>query len=257
MPWARAGAGAVATQALANLSYGPEGLTLLARGKSAAEVVSDLTGPDDERAHRQLGVVDSSGGAASFTGPDCLHWAGGVTGDGYCCQGNILTGPEVVEAMAAAFEAAEGELAARLLAALEAGDLAGGDSRGRQSAAIYVVQEGAGYGGTIDRSVDLRVEDHGAPIPELKRLFDMHRLLFPRKEDLEFLDVDETLASELREHLSAAGHDPGNGPGYDSALRDALYAYCGTENLEERWTDDPKIEAGVLSYLRTTSTARR
>ena len=250
VPWAEAGAGAVATQALANLSYGPEGLKLIRGGESAEAAVKILTEPDPESSQRQVGVVDAQGRAASFTGSDCLHWAGGVTGNGYCCQGNILTGPDVVEAMAAAFESTEGELAYRLLAALEAGDAAGGDSRGRQSAALYVVQEGAGYGGTIDRSVDLRVDDHGAPIPELRRLLGMHRLLFPRKEDLDFIYVDESLADEMRELLSAQGYSPGDGEGYDAGLRDALFAYCGTENLEERWTEESKIERGILDYLR-------
>lgn len=250
VPWARAGAGAVATQALANLAYGPDGLALLASGARAQDVVEQLTGADEDSAHRQLGVVDAAGRTATFTGSECLHWAGGVTGDGYCCQGNILTGPEVVEVMSRTFTGSEGELAARLLAALEAGDTAGGDSRGRQSAALYVVREGGGYGGGIDRSVDLRVEDHGAPIDELKRLFAMHKLLFPRPEDLNFIAVDEALAAELRTLLSAAGYEPGSGAGYDAALRGALYAYCGTENLEERWSEEAKIEQEVLTFLR-------
>ncbi|MBA2725065.1 MAG: DUF1028 domain-containing protein [Actinobacteria bacterium] len=250
VPWAQAGTGAVATQALANLAYGPDGLALLASGASAQDAVEQLTGADEDSAQRQLGVVDAKGRAASFTGSDCFDWAGGVTGDGYCCQGNILTGPEVVEVMASTFTESEGDLAARLLAALEAGDRAGGDSRGRQSAALYVVREGGGYGGGIDRYVDLRVEDHGAPIDELKRLFTMHKLLFPRPEDLNFIAVDEALAAELRTLLSAAGYEPGSGVGYDGALRGALYEYCGTENLEERWSEEAKIEQEVLTFLR-------
>lgn len=255
VPWAQAGAGAVATQALANLAYGPEGLALLASGMGAEEVVRDLTRGDAENSHRQVGIVDAVGRAATFTGSDCLHWAGGLTGEGYCCQGNILTGPDVVEAMAKAFEETKGELAARLLAALQAGDLAGGDSRGRQSAALYVVRDGGGYGGTVDRSVDLRVEDHPLPIPELKRLFDMHKLLFPRKEDLSFLEIDKPLADELRRSLLSLGYEPGEGEGYDAALREALYSYCGTENLEERWDEGERVERGVLAYLRDQASA--
>jgi uncharacterized Ntn-hydrolase superfamily protein len=250
VPWVRARAGAVATQALANLSYGPEGLDRLARGERAAEVIEALTGKDEDSAHRQLGIVDAAGTSATFTGSECFDWAGGRTGDGYCCQGNILTGPDVVDRMAEAFERTTGELAVRLLAALSAGDAAGGDRRGRQSAAVYVAREGGGYGGGIDRSVDLRVEDHPEPIPELERLFHLHRLYFPRPEDLEFVPVDEALAEELRGALKAAGYEPGDGAGYAS-VRDALFEYIGSENLEERWTEDPTIEAGILEHLRS------
>lgn len=255
VPWASAGAGAVATQALANLAYGPEGLALLRTGASAEDVIATLTGADDEAAHRQLGVVDVSGEAATYTGSECLDWAGGVKGIGFCCQGNILAGPEVVQRMSEAFESTEGELAARLLAALEAGDTAGGDRRGRQSASVYVVREGGGYGGGIDRTVDLRVDDHPRPIIELKRLFELHRLFFPRPEDLEFVDVDEQLSNELRMSLAELGYESSlTARGYDQTLRDALYAYVGTENLEERWSEDPKVERGVLLHVRRAIT---
>ena len=246
--WARAGAGAVATQALANLSYGPNGLDLLGQGDDAATVVSKLTQADDDREHRQLGVVDAAGGAATFTGSECFDWAGGVTGDGYCCQGNILTGADVVSSMASAYEGTEGALVDRLMAALSAGDAAGGDKRGRQSAAVYVVREGAGYGGTIDIAVDLRVDDHPQPVPELHRLLGLQRLYFPDEDSLEFVTIDDTLADELRSRLGIKG-----GQGYDSALRDGLYEFVGTENLEERWTDDARIEVEVLKYVREHS----
>jgi uncharacterized Ntn-hydrolase superfamily protein len=246
VPWATAGAGAVATQALANLSYGPEGLKLLSRGDDAETVVRTLTQADGDREQRQLGVVDSRGRAATFTGSDCFEWAGGVTGDGYCCQGNILTGGDVVAAMASTFEETAGALVDRLLAALSAGDDAGGDKRGKQSAAVYVVREGAGYGGTIDIAVDLRVDDHLAPVPELHRLLGLQRLYFPDEESLRFVDIDEGLADELRRRLGARG-----GRGYDHALKEALYAYVGTENLEERWSDEARIEVEVLEYLRS------
>ncbi|MDR5682400.1 MAG: DUF1028 domain-containing protein, partial [Armatimonadota bacterium] len=164
VPWATAGAGAVATQAWANLSHGPEGLRLLGEGLSADEVVRRLTDADQGRDHRQLGVVDARGRAASYTGGACLAWAGGRTGDRYACQGNLLAGPEVVSAMAKAFEAGAGRpLPERLLAALEAGQHAGGDRRGQQSAALYVVKEGGSYGGYLDRYVDLRVDDDPQP----------------------------------------------------------------------------------------------
>lgn len=246
VPWARAGVGAIATQALANVTYGPDGLTLLARGEDADAVVASLTGADEGSQHRQLGVVDSSGRAASYTGSGCYDWAGGVTGEGFCCQGNILTGRDVLSAMAAAFESTDGELATRLLAALEAGDAAGGDSRGRQSAALLVVREGGGYDGGNDLAVDLRVDDHPLPIPELQRLFDVHRMLMPRPEDLDFLPVGTELVSELRSLLGVPGSDA-----YDDELKEALRRFVGTENLEERWTDVPAVESGVLDHLRT------
>lgn len=246
VPFARAGVGAVATQALANVSYGPGGLDLLASGRHAQETLDALVASDEGRADRQLGVVDAAGRAATYTGESCFDWAGGVTGDGYCCQGNILAGESVVASMQQAFEAATGELAVRLLAALRAGEAAGGDSRGRQSAALKVVSENAGYGGGSDLAIDLRVDDHPDPIPELERIFGLHRLLIPRPEDLDFLDVDEELIAELRELLDVPGE-----PVYDAPLVSALLAFVGTENLEERWTDDPKVERGILEHLRS------
>lgn len=250
VPWARAGVGAVATQAFANIAYGPEGLERLASGKSAEDVVNGLTGADEQRAERQVGVVDSRGGAATFTGTECFDWAGGRTGRGYACQGNILTGPDVVDDMCDTFEKSEGDLAGRLLAALRAGDAAGGDKRGRQSATVMVVREGGGYGGGTDLAVSLRVDDHAAPIVELERLLEIHRLLFPRPEELDFIDISDELARELAGHLSRASYPVESGT-YDDELRKALYEYVGTENLEERWTDDAKIERRVLEYLRS------
>ena len=250
VPWARAGAGAVATQALANLAYGPDGLALLAQGLSADEVVTALTGADDGRDDRQVGVVDATGQAATFTGTRCLDWAGGRTGEGYCCQGNILTGPEVVDDMALAFERANGDLATRLLDALAAGDQAGGDSRGRQGAALLVVREGGGYGGGSDVAVDLRVDDHPAPVDELRRLLSLHELYFPRPDALTFVEVDGPLAAELRRLLSARGYRAGVSGEWGPELRDALFAYVGTENLEERWYEGPRVEQRVLEHLR-------
>jgi len=174
VPWAEAGVGAVATQAFANTSYGPRGLELLARGLSADETISVLTREDEGRDRRQVGVVAADGGAASYTGPGCNAWAGGRSGPGYAAQGNILTGAEVVAAMERAFlDSAGRPLADRLYAALAAGDAAGGDSRGKQSAALVVVREGGGYGGFNDRAIDVRVDDHAEPIVELGRLVDL------------------------------------------------------------------------------------
>jgi uncharacterized Ntn-hydrolase superfamily protein len=247
VPWAEAGAGALATQALANLTFTSKGGKLLGGRRSAPEVVRTLIGADPEREHRQLGVVDSQGGAATFTGAECVDWAGDRTGEGYCCQGNILTGPEVLADAAGAFESTPGELAVRLLAALSAGDAAGGDRRGRQSAALVVVRTGGGYLGLSDRAVDLRVDDHRDPVAELRRLFDVHQFHFPRPETLQFVDIDHALASELRTRLAVGGEGPGV---YDATLKAALFDFVGTENLEQRWSDEAKVERAVLAHLR-------
>ena len=248
--WARAGAGAVATQALANVGYGPEGLNRLAAGESAEAVVEALTAPDDQKADRQLGVVDAAGRAATFTGEQCFDWAGGASGTSYAVQGNILTGPEVVEAMADAYDRASSDFPGRLLAALRAGDLAGGDRRGKQSAGLLVVREGGGYGGGTDVVIDLRVDDHPEPVQELERLLAIHELLFPRPGTLDFLEISDQLADEIRSRLRDRGYEVQDGAGYDQSLRQALYTFVGTENLEERWSEKPEIDAGVLAALR-------
>ncbi|HEV8175990.1 MAG TPA: DUF1028 domain-containing protein, partial [Actinoplanes sp.] len=185
VPAALADVGAVATQSYANLAYRPQALALLGTGVAATETVAALiaadTGPID---HRQVGVVGTTGDGATFTGTACHDWAGGVAGDGYAIQGNMLDGPAVVADMETAWIAAKDQsrLAYRLLAALRAGDAAGGDRRGRQSAAVLVVAKGMGYGGTSDVMVDLRVDDHPDPVAELGRLLEMHTLYFERPD---------------------------------------------------------------------------
>ncbi len=179
VPWACAGVGAVATQALANPRFGPLGLAMLKRGLSAAETVAALVAGDGGCRMRQIGVVDCAGAAAAYTGEECFPWAGHVTGEGFSCQGNFLTGPEVLEEMRRACVAnAEVPFADRLMAVLAAGQAAGGDSRGQQAAALLVVRVGGGFGGYSDRAIDLRVDDHPAPIVELQRLLHLHRELF-------------------------------------------------------------------------------
>ena len=170
VPWARAEAGAVATQSATNVTYGSKGLELLAKGKSAEEVVKELTEADEGRDHRQLGIVDAKGKAANFTGKSCSAWAGAKSGKHYSCQGNLLAGEKVIEDMARAFEETKGPLAWRLLAAMEAGEKAGGDKRGKQSAALLVVARGRGRGGRNDRYLDFRVDDHKGPVEELARI---------------------------------------------------------------------------------------
>lgn len=170
VPWAKAGVGAIATQSYANITYGPKGLKMLADGKSVEETLKALTDADERKESRQVGVIDKDGNAVTFTGSKCQDWAGGKTGKNYTCQGNILKGEEVVTDMGKAFEAAKGPLAWRLMAAMAAGDAAGGDKRGKQSAAILVVREKGGYAGLDDRAVDLRVDDHEKPLAELARI---------------------------------------------------------------------------------------
>ena len=254
VPWVRAGVGAIATQAWANVDYGPRGLALLAEGKSAREVVETLTGEDEGRARRQLGVVDAQGHAASYTGPECNDWAGGVEGDGFCCQGNILTGPEVVAAMAAAYRESDGTFANRLLSALEAGQAAGGDSRGQQSAAIFVAREGGGYGGGNDRYIDLRVDDHPRPIAELRRLVMLHRVYF-RRDEADLLPLDSALRGEIRGQLAALGEcAPEAG---EAEVEAALARFAGRENLEERLRDDGTVDTVVLQFLRERAAAEK
>ena len=244
VPWAEPEVGAVATQALANVSYGPRGLELLRQGLSADEVVARLTEADDGRADRQLGVVDAAGGAASYTGSACLDWAGGQTGAGFAAQGNILVSGETVGALARTFaEAAEKPLAERLLEALAAAQAAGGDSRGQQSASLLVVKKDGGYGGTSDVMIDLRVDDHPAPIEELRRLYEMHDLLFGQTPEDEWVPVDDSLAAELRERLARLGYDTGD-------LETAFDTWVSTENLEDRVKGVERIDPVVLAELR-------
>jgi uncharacterized Ntn-hydrolase superfamily protein len=244
VPWAEPEIGAVATQALANVSYGPRGLELLRDGLSAQETISRVTEADEDRDHRQAGVVDAQGRAATYTGSSCLEWAGGVTGDGYAAQGNILVSGETVTALARTFEAtAPRPLAERLLEALAAAQLAGGDRRGQQSAALLVVKRDSGYGASSDVLVDLRVDDHATPIEELHRLYGIHDLLFGQTPEEEWLPVDDELADELRERLAGLGY------GQDS-LEEAFTTWAGVENLEERVRGTDRIDPVVLAELR-------
>lgn len=180
VPWAKAGVGAVATQSYANTTYGPKALELLAQGADPDQVMKKITGDDPDAEERQVGIVDAKGRSATFTGGSCNAWAGGIRGENFCCQGNILAGEDVVKNMAKSFQETKGDLGDRLLAALQAGQEAGGDSRGKQSAALLIVRSGWGYGGFNDRYRDLRVDDHPEPIKELKRVYDLHRAIFPR-----------------------------------------------------------------------------
>jgi uncharacterized Ntn-hydrolase superfamily protein len=249
VPAALADVGAVATQSYANLAYRPQALALLGTGMTATDTVKALlagdAGPVD---HRQVGVVGAAGDGATFTGSACHGWAGGAAGDGYAAQGNMLAGPAVVAGMEAAWRDAadQPELAYRLLAALRAGDRAGGDRRGRQSAALLVVAKGMGYGGTSDVMVDLRVDDHPDPVPELGRLLELHTLYFGRPDPATLLELTGPVGAEVRERLAAAGHPAGPAP---ADLDEALASWAGIANLEERLVPGA-IDPLVLTQLR-------
>jgi uncharacterized Ntn-hydrolase superfamily protein len=246
VPAAEADVGALATQAYANVAYRPQGLALLRTGVAAADVVAGLVAADPVRAQRQVGVVDTSGDGATFTGEECHDWAGGLAGPGFAVQGNILVGPQVIQAMRDAWLDSSGNepLARRLLATLGAGDRAGGDRRGRQSAALLVVSKGGGYGGTSNVVVDLRIDDHPDPVSELARLLDIHDMLFGKPDPETLLELAGDLADEVAALLAAAGHPPADGD-----LDPALASWAGVENLEERLVAG-RIDPVVLAHLR-------
>jgi uncharacterized Ntn-hydrolase superfamily protein len=245
VPWAEPKVGAIATQAYANPRYGSDGLKLLHDGLSAEEVVERLTSADEGRDQRQLGVVDREGRSASFTGAECLEWAGGRTGPCYAAQGNILVSAETVDAIAETFESSKGTLAERLLDCLDAAQAAGGDRRGQQSAALLVVEEDGGYAQLSDTVVELRVEDHERPLEELRRIYRLHEALFGETPRDEWLTVDDALATELRERLARLG--------YDGDLEDAFNRWSGNVNLEERVDGVAEIDPVVLQELRELS----
>ena len=239
-------AGAVATQAYANPRYGPDGLALLREGASAEEAVRRLTEADDGRDHRQLGIVDREGRSATFTGSECLDWAGGRTGRSYAAQGNILVSAATVDALAETFEGSAGRpLADRLLGCLAAAQEAGGDRRGQQAAGLLVVQRDGGYAGLSDVVVDLRVDDHPTPIDELRRIYGIHELLFGQTPKDDWLKIDDALGREVRERLAALG--------YEGELSDTLFRWAATENLEERVEGSEFIDPVVLGELRRLS----
>jgi uncharacterized Ntn-hydrolase superfamily protein len=241
VPWAEPEVGAIATQAYANPSYGPNGLALLREGLSASEVVERLTSGDGDRDQRQLGIVDGHGGSASWTGPGCNDWAGHRTGEGYAAQGNILVGEETVTALATTFEAsAHLPLAQRLIECLAAAQAAGGDRRGQQSASLLVVQKEGGYAGLSDVLVDLRVDDHERPIEELRRVYVLHHRLFGLSPREDWLPLEGELRAEVDERLARLGYD-------------SLDAWAGVENLEERVDGEDAVDPVVLDALREAS----
>ena len=254
VPWAKAGVGAVAAQAWANTSYGPRGLDLLAAANTPKEALDALIRDDPQAEQRQAGIVDAQGRSATWTGNGCHAWAGGVAGQNFAAQGNILVGEATVAALAETFQRETGSVWRRMLAALAAGQEAGGDSRGQQSAALLVVRENGGYGGFNDRMIDLRVDDAERPIAELARLLEIYELLFLRPLPEDMLPIDHGVASELQRLLARTGDYHGAFSGaWGTETYNALEQYGSRENLEERLLHDPadaRIDRKVLDYLR-------
>jgi uncharacterized Ntn-hydrolase superfamily protein len=283
VPWARAGVGAIATQSYANVTYGPDGLAMLADGASAQETLDRLVAGDALRDQRQAGIVDAHGRGATYTGGQCFAWAGGRTGSGFAAQGNILAGAAVVDGLADTFEAGGRPFPELLVACLAAADAAGGDRRGRESAALYVARPGAGYGGGNDRWIDLRVDDHADPIAELARLLSLQRLYLDRPAVSELVRVDEALAGDIRALLDRLAAGPGSAfsvvyqpmragsadasdaerearpmtgtpaplaSNWDAAWQQALEDWMAVENLEERTAAPGWIDGRVLEFLR-------
>ncbi len=252
VPWAQAGVGAVATQSFANTAFGPRALSLLRKGLHPKDVVRQLTSRDRMAAQRQVGVVDARGRAASFTGDECFEWAGGIVGRNYACQGNILAGEAVVKGMARAFESTEGDLPVRLLAALHAGQKGGGDKRGQQSAALLVVRERGGYGGMNDRWIDLRVDDHPAPIDELTRVFNIYDVTLLNREDPEDVVVlTPSVVRELQQGLITLGLYHGGLDGkYGGPTRAAFEAWAGINNFENKLPAGGKMWGSIYRVFR-------
>jgi uncharacterized Ntn-hydrolase superfamily protein len=258
VPHARAGVGAVATQAAANIAWGPRALELMEEGLDPTAVLERLKSEDPGLEERQIGIVDARGRAATFTGKRCFDWAGGKTGASFACQGNILAGAAVVEAMAEAFASSKSRFPERLVEALAAGQSKGGDRRGMQSAALLVVRAKGGYGGYTDRWIDLRVDDHASPIEELARLLGVHRLHFDKPDPSTLLPLTPDLVREIQAALARLGYYRGEVTGtYDDATRRGFSDWCGWENLEERFRADEKVDPAVLEALRAALAGSR
>jgi uncharacterized Ntn-hydrolase superfamily protein len=251
VPWAKAEVGAIATQAWANVGYGPRGLVLLEEGKSASETLKLLLQEDDGREHRQIGIVDAEGQAVSHTGKECMEWAGHIIGDGYACQGNILAREAVVVDMASAYERTEGDLIDKLFAGLKAGQEAGGDRRGMQAASIFVVREAGGYEGRNDRYVDVRVDEHPSPIEELERIFKIYDMtLLSREDPSTLLKIEGTVSLLIQRALITLGFmDKPVTDAFSERAKAALTEWTNTNNFENKDRDDGTIWPSVVEYM--------
>lgn len=249
VPWAEAGVGAVATQSWVNTSYGPRGLALLKEGLSPQEAVEKLVADDKEADLRQFGIVDAQGRSASFTGKECFPWAGGITGPNFACQGNILVNENTVTNMASTFQRAQGDLASRLLEALASAQRAGGDSRGKQSAALLVVKPKGGYGGFNDKYIDLRVDDHPEPIEELQRLHELFKLYFYKTDPNDVLEIKGKVLTQIVDSLNKLNYFTGKPEEWTPELQEALKKYYLIENFDERMAPDRFIDGEVLEFM--------
>ena len=252
VPFARAGVGAVATQSYANTAYGPKALAMMNRGVPPKDVVKKLLTSDQDAAQRQVGIVDGKGRPASYTGKGCFPWAGHVVGKNFAAQGNLLAGGEVVKAMARAFEGTQGDLPVRLLAALSAGQRAGGDKRGQQSAALLVVREDGGYGGFNDRWIDIRVDDHPAPIEELIRVFNVYDVtLLTREDPSDVVLLKPDVVREVQAGLAALGFHRGPTSGtFDARTKAAFESWAEMNNYENKLRADGKVWGSVFRAFR-------
>jgi uncharacterized Ntn-hydrolase superfamily protein len=251
VPWAKAGVGAIATQSWANTSYGPRGLRLIKQGLTPKQVGAKLIVGDKQADRRQFGIVDAQGRSFTYTGGGCYEWAGGIARKNFTAQGNILASPAVVDALVETFEMTEGDLAGRLVAALAAGQAAGGDRRGEESAALLVVRARGGYAGFNDRYIDLRVDDHPHPIDELRRLLDLHRLYLGKTNPAHIIPLDPGIVRELQEMMRRRGYYKGASDGeWNGATQTAFREFAGVENFEDRLVEGSNIDRVVLDFLR-------
>lgn len=258
VPWAEAGVGSVATQSFANPAYGPRALGMMRRGLHPKDIVKRLVGRDRDAAQRQVGLVDARGRAAAYTGKGCFEWAGHLTGKGFSVQGNILAGEDVVKSMARAFESTDGDLPVRLLAALSAGQRAGGDRRGQQSAALLIVRARGGYAGFNDRWVDIRVDDHPSPIEELVRIFNIYDVtLLSRDDPKDVIELTREVVREVQSGLTRLGFYRGAVTGrFDPKTKAAFKAWIEVNNFENKLRTDGKLWGSVYRAFRAALPSR-
>jgi len=259
VPWAKAGVGAVATQASANVSYGLRALEMLQSGLTSTQTLERLLREDREAQVRQVAIVDSKGNVAVHTGKKCMNWAGHLIGDCFSCQGNILEGKEVIDSMAQTYGAVKGDLVDRLLSALAAGQKAGGDRRGQQSAAILVVRERGGYEGFTDRYVDLRVDDSPHPIDELRRITNLYSMTMLSREDpSNLVPIAGAVAVSVQKTLKALEFYTGPVTGtYDEATRKALHEFVNVNNFENKMRKDAFIWTSILKHMQQSAKIRK
>jgi len=253
VPYAVADVAAIATQSYANTTYGPRVVAAVQAGMPLTRIQQAFADTDPDHEIRQYGLVSADGSSLSFTGGSCHPWAGGTTGDGWAAQGNLLTGPEVIDAVASTFVATKGELPERLMAALTAGDEAGGDARGRQAAAIYVVRKNGGYGGFNDVWIDLRVDDDPAPVTRLAELLQLQRLFAGPAREEDLLDLTGDTAARTLQGLVRAGMLAESHGVWDDVAEEALRRWAGIENVEDRMVDPGRIDGMVLTHLETVT----